>query len=574
MFLIGAQLGRYMLTDWLGSGGMGDVYLAEENASHERVAVKVMKAELALGPDQQDAEDLLHDFQKEARAITSLDHPGILKLLAYGEARVQRNTLAYLVMPYCAGGNLLQWLQEDRRERTLSLKARGKLIEQAASALQYAHDHQVIHRDVKPSNFLIEEQPGKPDEPVLLLSDFGIAKLMNATSSVSQHIRGTPAYMAPEQWGGAATIASDQYALAVMAYELLAGSLPFTGSPLEMLHLHLHARPAAASSFNPDLPRGVDAVLRCALHKKPQQRYPSISAFAHNLLNALAGQKYTVSAPEEKMQQQAGAGIARAPTQPARRRGLVLGAGLLACFLLGSFLLVLARGDGRVAGGVTSNVTQPAASPATAFPTASLPDQSNSDGSSEATPAPTTPPLLPTADPMPLPTADPTPLPTADPTPLPAAAPVILGGVNLDGYCQSLGDSSASLDGTTGYDWRCVTLLGDHNGVSMTAACQWQYADPHAEDRLLDYYEPGSWQCFTSASLLGNATNLDGYCQSLGDSGVSLDGNTAYDWKCVTAAGQHVGLDMTAVCIWQYGRTNLLTRMADFNNPNSWQCWG
>jgi hypothetical protein len=145
---------------------------------------------------------------------------------------------------------------------------------------------------------------------------------------------------------------------------------------------------------------------------------------------------------------------------------------------------------------------------------------------------------------------------------------------NLDGYCQSLGDTGVSLDGNTGYSWRCVTHSGQHNGFSFTAACRWQYNDPQAEDRLANFYNPDSWQCFTNAYLLGNATNLDGYCQSLGDTGASLDGNTAYNWKCVTPSGQHVGIDVTAACIWLYNYSQILTRLVDYNNPNSWQCWG
>lgn len=157
-------------------------------------------------------------------------------------------------MPYCSAGNLLQWLQEGGRRGDLSAEVCGRLH---AQALQYACDHQIIHRDVKLSNFLIEEMPGQPGAPRLFLSDFGIAKLMSATSSVSQHIRGAPAYMAPEQWSGAATLASDQYALAVMAYEMLTGHLPFQGNPREMLPLHLHTVPRTPSSLNPAHPAGV-----------------------------------------------------------------------------------------------------------------------------------------------------------------------------------------------------------------------------------------------------------------------------------------------------------------------------
>lgn len=291
MLLEGVQLGRYELVKRIGGGGMGDVYLAEDPQIGQKVAIKVIKTEATLNIDMA----LMRDFQEEARAIAQLDHPHIMPLLAYSEQEIHGDTVAYIVMPYRKEGNLIQWLRSLPQTDPLSPVELGQLIQQAASALKYAHDRNIIHRDIKPANFLVRENPDNPHRPDLLLSDFGLAKLTNATSSASQNVRGTPAYMPPEQWGGTAVAASDQYSLAVMAYEMLTGRIPFQGSPLQMMNQHISATPPAPSSFNPALPEGVDAVLLCALQKKPADRYPSVMDFADNLLNALNGLPHVVN---------------------------------------------------------------------------------------------------------------------------------------------------------------------------------------------------------------------------------------------------------------------------------------
>ena len=283
MLLEGVQLGHYTLLKRIGGGGMGDVYLAEDPQISQKVAIKVIKTEATLSMNGK----LMHDFREEARAIAQLEHPSIMPLLSYGEDEVGGDTIAYMVMPYRKEGNLVQWLRQQSTISELSLLERGNLIQQAAIALQYAHDHHMVHRDIKPSNFLVRTNPTRPQQPDLLLSDFGLAKLMNATSSASQNVRGTPTYMAPEQWSGTALPASDQYSLAIMAYEMLTGHTPFHGNPLQMMHQHLNALPPSPLSFNPDLPEGVADVLLRALRKNPADRYPSVATFAENLLHAL-----------------------------------------------------------------------------------------------------------------------------------------------------------------------------------------------------------------------------------------------------------------------------------------------
>ncbi len=153
-------------------------------------------------------------------------------------------------------------------------------VQQASSALQHAHDRGVIHQDVKPSNFLLRVDDGLPTHPNLLLADFGAARLSTMTASVSMAVRGTPAYMAPEQWNGTPVFASDQYGLAIMTYELLTWHYPFQGQMAEMMYHHFHDTPPPPSRFVPTLSSEVDEVLSHALAKQPQQRFSSVSAFA------------------------------------------------------------------------------------------------------------------------------------------------------------------------------------------------------------------------------------------------------------------------------------------------------
>ena len=281
MPLEGKQIDRYAILRLLGSGGMGDVYLAEDPRIGQQVAIKVIRTELSPYPDKQAGQNAARLFQREAKAIVKLDHPHILPLYDYGEEHIGNAPVIYLVMPYRPEGSLTDWLRHRDSNDLLDPQDIAQLVNQAADALQHAHEHHVIHQDVKPSNFLVRARPDTPARPDLLLSDFGIARLTTATSSVSQSIRGTPAYMAPEQWEGEPVPATDQYALAVMTYELLTSKLPFQGSPSKMMYQHINTQPQPPSSLNPRLSSDIDAVLLRALAKQPDQRFASIKAFAN-----------------------------------------------------------------------------------------------------------------------------------------------------------------------------------------------------------------------------------------------------------------------------------------------------
>ncbi len=283
----GQQLSHYQLVRLLKSGGMGEVYLAVDTLLHRQVAIKVIDTDALRYAETDAAKDAARLFLREAQAIAQLDQTNILPLYDSGEQNVDGTALMYMVMPYRQAGSLADWKRTYVGEKLLPLAAVERIVRQAAFALQHAHDRQIIHQDVKPSNFLVHGDAEHPSRLHLQLADFGVARFMMMTSE-SQVIRGTPTYMAPEQWDGHPVPATDQYALAVMAYELLAGRPPFEGSGYQhMWHQHCHLQPSPPSMLNPALPKELDAVLLRALEKNPERRYSSVSAFAHAFQRAV-----------------------------------------------------------------------------------------------------------------------------------------------------------------------------------------------------------------------------------------------------------------------------------------------
>ena len=196
---VGQQFGNYRLIQLLGSGGFAEVYLAEHRQLGMKAAIKILHTHLAS--------DEINAFRQEARTIADLKHPHIIRVLDFD---VQNGT-PFLVIDYASKGSLRAIHPQGSK---VSFDLVVTYIQQIASALQYAHEHKLIHRDVKPENILI----GEHDE--LLLSDFGIATIAHSTSSMATSATmGTLAYMAPEQIQGKPRPASDQYALAVTVYQ-------------------------------------------------------------------------------------------------------------------------------------------------------------------------------------------------------------------------------------------------------------------------------------------------------------------------------------------------------------------
>ncbi|WP_126580595.1 protein kinase domain-containing protein [Tengunoibacter tsumagoiensis] len=264
----GSKLGRYELRCRVAQGGMSEVYLGYDRRVRRWVAVKVL-----YGSD----EPFVRRFEREALAIGALSHENILPLYDFGEQR----PWYYLVMPYVEGGTLRDHL--FKRER-LTLEEAGSFLEQIASALQYAHDHGVIHRDVKPSNILL-----RPDGHAYL-ADFGLAKAkMDAESLVhSGALVGTPEYMAPEQSDGINDHRSDIYALGIILYQLLTGRVPFMAdTPVAVMLKHLQSPPLSPRQLNAEIPQAIEDVMLKALAKRPEDRYQDARSFAQAYRKAL-----------------------------------------------------------------------------------------------------------------------------------------------------------------------------------------------------------------------------------------------------------------------------------------------
>ncbi len=289
MPLEGVQLGKYRLVRLIGSGGMGDVYLGEDAHLNRQVAIKVVRSEGAAYPNEHASKDAIRLFQREMRAIAQLDHPHILPLYDYGEETLHTTTLVYMVMPFRHEGSLVDWLHQRGSTEPLPIKDAAFLVSQATDALQHAHEQHIIHQDVKPSNFLIRRKKDAARLPDLLLADFGIARISSMTSSMSHASRGTATYMAPEQWNGDPVPATDQYALAIMTYELLTGRVPFRGRPEQLMYQHFHTPPPPPSSLRSGLPASIDAVLLRALAKKTDERFASVAELAVAFDEALSG---------------------------------------------------------------------------------------------------------------------------------------------------------------------------------------------------------------------------------------------------------------------------------------------
>jgi serine/threonine protein kinase len=266
---VGIQLGNYRLTQLIGQGGFAEVYLGEHIYLGTLAAVKLLK--------KIDSEQHKEMFKGEARTLAFLKHPHILRLLDFG---FHNETTPYLVMEYATNGTLRVRHPHGSR---LPVTTTVSYIKQVASALQYAHDAKHIHRDIKPENMLVDEQNN------ILLSDFGIAAVAHSTSSmVTIDNSGTVHYMAPEQIQGKPRPASDQYALATVAYEWLCGMRPFTGSSfIEIAMHHISDAPSPLREKVPTISPDVEQVILTALAKDPQQRFGSIQAFAHALEQAV-----------------------------------------------------------------------------------------------------------------------------------------------------------------------------------------------------------------------------------------------------------------------------------------------
>jgi hypothetical protein len=266
----GTRLGAYVVQEFIGQGAMGVVYRAY-HAELERVAaVKVLQGLATDG-------DSSARFRREAQAIAHMRHPNVLNVFDFGEFQ----GTPYMIVEYVEGGSLSARLKRSPIDQDSALR----YLQGIGEALDYAHSHGIVHRDVKPANVLL----GPEDAPIL--ADFGLVKLMESSSiaSLTGVTTGTPAYMAPEQVSGKHVgPAADRYAFAVMAYEMLTGEFPFQEEGvLEVLYAHVHKAPPPPSTRNENVgPRADDVILR-GMAKDPNARWESCEAFVAALTVAL-----------------------------------------------------------------------------------------------------------------------------------------------------------------------------------------------------------------------------------------------------------------------------------------------
>jgi serine/threonine-protein kinase len=279
----------YRVVRMIGEGAMGAIYEARQLRLDKRVAIKVLARELAAN-----GEALLR-FHREAEITSTLGHPHIINVFDFGTTE---NGQPFLVMEYLEGEDLANLIH---RKHAISLRAAVRITRQVASALAETHAKGVVHRDLKPANLFIMRVQGEDFTKVL---DFGISKVRAASTALTNAstLMGTPMYMAPEQAKGDTELdhLTDQWALACISYEMLAGRPPFIGDDTAaLLYQVVHEEPARLSNFVKDLPPEVERVVRRALAKEPSERFPNVTAFARAFEAAATGQPLPTETPGE-----------------------------------------------------------------------------------------------------------------------------------------------------------------------------------------------------------------------------------------------------------------------------------
>jgi serine/threonine protein kinase len=271
-------IGQYQVVSVIKVGGQGVVYRAIDNIGRDVAIKELLLSQVA--PDE--IAEARQRFLREARAVGKLRHNNVVILHQF----LPEPDSLYLVMEFVPGGSLHELMKAETPLTTGEVLG---IVGQVAAALDYAHANGIVHRDIKPGNILVGSDPVSR-RPVMKVTDFGIARVSSETLTTTGVALGTPAYMAPEQIKGLKVHAkADQFSLAVVAYQLLGGRLPFTAPDDHALMFQIvNAEPASVLEANPDLPPEVDRVIRRALAKNPDQRFASCGAFADALSQAVS----------------------------------------------------------------------------------------------------------------------------------------------------------------------------------------------------------------------------------------------------------------------------------------------
>ena len=462
---------RYRVVRHIASGGMAGVWEAEDEVLGRSVAVKVLAGHLS-----EDERARLR-FEREARAAAGLSsHQHVVTIYDVGE----HDGRAFMVMELMRGGTVADRLKAGR---VVSDDTALRWLREAASALDAAHEAGVVHRDIKPGNLLLD------DNDRLAIADFGIALVaMEDQLTATGQVLGTASYISPEQAvGEAATPASDRYALAVVAYELLTGSKPFRAEHFAaQARAHVEDEPPPATERDPSLPRGVDPVLERGLAKEPSERWESATAMIEALDGAM-GAARPVTEPTRPLAPVSGGGSGAPPAPPVHQRrrvgsGAILLAGMAGLILIAvvGFVLLSGGDNGRSDAGNDSQKPQASSTPR----------------KREKTPTPT-----PTAEK----TATPTPTPTATETPPPAAPaePNLARArqLQLQGYnARQAGD----FDGALAASSQALKACGDAHaldpcgyalyevGAALNGLGRYDEAIPYLERRLSEYGDNSS----------------------------------------------------------------------------------
>ena len=272
------QFGRYEHLEEIGRGGFATVYKALDAKLNRTIALKVLHAGYSSDPN------FVNRFHQEAQTVAKFNHPGIVTIYDYGEEDRQ----LYIAMEYLSGGDLQVWL--NRKDKPFTIDGALPYLKMIASALDYAHKQGIIHRDLKPSNLILHKTGS---ETRIVLTDFGLVKAMEGSMALTMtnQMLGSPEYMAPEQADitradeiGPAT---DLYAFGIVAYQMLAGRVPFPGHTLSVLNAHVNMPPPSPQELNADLSPEVAEILLKMLAKASTDRYPTAATFVNALETSL-----------------------------------------------------------------------------------------------------------------------------------------------------------------------------------------------------------------------------------------------------------------------------------------------
>jgi serine/threonine protein kinase len=354
--LIDMTIDHYHIERGLARGGMSEVYLARDTQTGQAVAMKVVRRTVG---------EYYERFRREAKAMLTLRHAHILPALDYGEY----DAWSYMITPYIEYGTLATRLNQG----PLDIDEIRLILDQLTEALQYAHDHGVLHRDIKASNVLLQ------DGTYAYLTDFGLVKSIQDEYSLTRSgfLIGTPEYMAPELVEDPATPLSDIYALGILLYQMLTGVLPFRGAnPVAIVMKHLREEPVPPARINPAIPLAVEQVVLLTLEKDPQRRFHTARALANAFRQACGFESVPVlpipvlavdHMPTEQVAVKIIPDTSSSVSSPpvTRRTGIILMAAILVLLLL---LLSVSHAFGASADSAPTRHSRDSMSTTTAIP--------------------------------------------------------------------------------------------------------------------------------------------------------------------------------------------------------------